>query len=319
MKRTVLAVGILALVVGVSPASAGRATALPARSGHLAGTTTITWTGKSAISLTVPRRALLRGSDAELVVQGGSYAFVRIVGNPRTSCDPAIGPYCYVTSFSYLRGLHAPPNSTMHARSHWTITPDPSELHPPRIGVYLFTDGRATLTLRTNLPGRTTYLAAGRFRGQALRLPMACLPYPCGSGPASSNTVTFGGARYDLGRRGGWAEMVGVAATREEAEPANQLHGIGGCLFPNPLDPALSSDPADHPYGCDPVPTNESQAYPTLVGEVNGAPGFRNAHGAMLYWTAARGQQYVGYRATSAGAAPAQVDAYGMWFNLGIT
>lgn len=316
MKRTALVAGTLALVAGVP--SAGAAPPPPARSGRLAGTTTIAWRGNAAIMLDVPRRALLRDADADLVVAGGTYAFVRIVGNPQPSCDPAIGPFCLATSLTFLRGLHDPPTNGTHARSHWTVTPDPAALETPRVGVYLFTDGRATLTLRTNLAGRASYVANGRFRGRAVRLPQSCLPDPCGSAPLASNSVTYGGAAYDLGARGGWAEMVGVAATARREDPDNQLHGIGGCLFPNPADPGLSARPADHPYGCDPVPANSSQAYPTVIGEVNGSPSLANARGAMLYWTAARGPQYVGYRAKSAGAAAARVDAYGIWFNLGI-
>lgn len=318
MRRTALAAGILALVANVPSAGAVPSPATVARAGRLAGTTTISWAGNSAISLDVSRRALLQDADADLVVHGGSYAFVRIVGNPTSTCDPAIGPYCLATSLTFLRGLHDPPISGTHARSHWTVTPDPAAIDKPRVGVYLFTDGRATLTLRSNLPGRTSYVAAGRFRGQAIRLPQACMPSPCGTSAHSSNAVTYGGATYDLGVRGGWAEMVGVASNADRTRSENQLHGIGGCLFPNPSDPTLSADPADHQYGCDPVPANASQAYPTAIGEVNGSPSFGNARAAMLYWTAARGRQYIGYRAKSAGALAARVDAYGIWFNLGI-
>lgn len=303
----------------VAPAHAA-APPLAAR-GVLGAETTLTWSGAAAIRLAVPKETAYRDRDVDLLVSGATFAFVRLMAPYLPGCPDHLGPRCDTDRVSWVHGDHDngaydgfPPS-----RRHTALIGIPATIRAPHLDVFLFTDGRATLTIRTTtLRGRTAYRPNARFRGHAGVIPHACVPLGCGDATGRGNGYTYGGMTYDL-QGEGWAEFYVHSRTDPGGATlpnnGNQPRSVAGCLYPSPDRPAASADPAHHPYGCgdttDPVAGGKTIA----VGHGSGT-GAGSGRGSNDPWSGARGKQYIGFQAADAGPGPSRSIAYGIWFRF---
>ena len=308
---------VIAVVVLFGTTTAVAAPERGAKTGRLAGTTVVSFQGNTGIRLTTPPTRL-RGEDVELRMESGSYAFVRLVQPDEPTCDASIGPRCKAFQFDWVAGYTTeiyegfPPE-----HRHMASVSDPPSIVGPTLDLYLFTDGVGELTIRTHLPGRTAYRAAGRVTGRVAPLPVQCA---LGCGPSDTTTLRHAGLEYDLGVQG-WAGVLVLSRNRKGVHSTGGFSGSEACLSPNPASPTASSAPGDHPYGCGLPPYQAPRQY------VDGAYGVMNiaanmaptsANGAMVWWTAAKGRQYLGGRAVATGVEARHIQVYAIAFRYGI-
>ena len=309
----------MALAIAGVLMSSTAAVAAPDRgskSGRLAGTTVVSFEGNTGIRLTTPR-TLLTGEDVDLRMKSGSYAFVRLVQPEEFDCPQEVGPRCKTFQFDWIRGFTTDARSVVPPeRQHMSIVTEPATIKGPVMDVYVFSDGVGELTIRTPLRGRTAYRAAGRVVGRAAPLPLQC---SIGCGSEDSTTLRHAGLEYDLGRQG-WAQVFVISRNRD-AGGENGFSGAEACLAPNPASPQASSKPADHPYGCGAPPYESQREYVEGAFGVVGIASTltpTSSIGAMVWWTAAKGRQYIGGRAVATGVEVRSIQVYAVAFRYGI-
>jgi hypothetical protein len=310
LKGTVAAV---ALAVAGAAAAPTAAAAPRVATGVLGAETTITWSGATAIRLAVSRATEYRDGDVDLTVSGATYAFVRLMAPYAPGCPADYGPRCATNRVSWVKGVHDTPvyAGRAPARRHDAAFGAPALIRPPYLLAYLFTDGRATLTIRTtSLRGRTAYRPATRVHGMAARLTTDCAPVGCVPGTGLSH----GGAAFDL-RGAGWSEVWAMHLSDPATASVPQVHTLTTCLYPHHHHPAASPDPADHPLGCDETsPGGAVTATTTHALNHAGTAPPSGGTGRNFPWSGASGLQYAGFQAVGAGPAPSDVLAYGVWF-----
>lgn len=314
-----LAMAVASATVSL-PAAAGQAP-LAASSTRLAGVTTITWQGTAGIRLQVPYPAELIDGDVDLYLRGGTYAFVRLLpshGDAR--CPADAGPYCDAWQFSLIRGLTDDPalGAAPTGRRHFSGTSLPPVWHDPRMDAYLFTDGRATLTMRFHrIPGGVARTASGRVRGTTRLVTRHCLPTPCAATPVGSQNLTYGGETHDVGKAG-WIDVVAFSADSSRRPTHDALRGVSACLRPNGLDPGAPAAATSYRFGC-----LRPEASPTDSGQraldAATAVGVLSSTARYFYWSGAHGPQYAGFSGQSFGATDAATQMYGTWFSYGIS
>lgn len=312
---------LAALVVTVTlPASAAMA-APPgtARGAALTNGLSLTWTGTRGFLLTVPARTQLPTYGARLRLRGGTYALVRWSRDctPRDSC-PLVGWLDYHRDMAPFTGGDAADGTDHDVRI------GDGGLAPGVHSFYLFTDGTATLTFDapSRPRGLRTMRPIGRVTGGVIAFTAACPTVGCTSRDGYGGRLRFGGAAVNVGRAG--ATDVSVGSFDRAAPPAAdypQPHPGRPCVYPAlPGDPT-STDPADHPFGCDVTGADAD----TLVRAVRGTAGLAaRALPHRAVWTtdgntAASGPVYLGFQAgTGHDLADPVVVAYGVWLTYGV-
>jgi hypothetical protein len=312
------ALATLLLISGV--ASAARPAPQPSAVGALRGTTTVSFSGSTGIRLTVARATTLKDADVDLTVTRGTYAFVRAIQPAESECDHSVGRYCMSYQFDWIKGFtdrvnsHVPPS-----RQHMAVGVDDGTVFGPTLDLYLFTDGQATVTFHTTLPGSNGLKAGGRVRSLVASLPLTCTT-PCTDPGGTASGVRHAGVAFDL-RGTGWAQSL-VLTRNRDASGDNQARGADACLYPNPASPSVPSDPSRYPAGCGLPPgpdprTNVDMAY----GAANLAEHFvlpSTANGAVVYWTEASGKQYIGGRSLVAASQASVIQVFSVMFRYGI-
>lgn len=318
-RFTTVVVALLAVAGGAATAPSEAAGPPRAARGVLGARTTLTWSGTAAIRLSVAHATRYADGDVDLVVRGGSYAFVRLMQPYQPGCPDQYGPRCATDRVNWIRGIHDQALAALpEGRRHEALFADPPVLPTPHLDVFLFTDGRATLTIRTtSLEGTTAYAPAARVHGRVQLLPTTCIPLDCGTPEGRTNGLAYGGAMFDLAGPG-WAEAYVMHRADDTSAPSSQLHGVAPCLYPNPSDKSAPADPADHPYGC----TDNRNSDSVRVATWATAAGFANSNPTAaavsqdLPWSGARGKQYIGFQALGAGPEASRTTAYGIWFRF---
>ena len=309
-----LAVAVLAAAVAAPPTHA----APRATRGRLTGDTTIVWSGTAGIVLDTKGTGSLPQKQMTLTVKGGSFAFVSMFADPQPkACDTeAPGAHCHGFHLALFPYAGEFVFDTRPGHDHMTKSPPSSNIVNRRLNVYLMTDGTATLRLRPNgYSGRSSYVAGGRIRGKAAKLPGSC-DIACGSTPVSE--FHAGGAVFDYGRAPG--HVITIAYTRADdmqgSGAANHPLSVRTCFYPNPFDPDASADPASYPHGCDgPTGADPLGATSGMVSSVTYGLGY------YASWNSAdrTGKQYVGFSAGAARLQEGVSAGYGVWFSYGIT
>lgn len=314
-----MAVALLALASGAAATPSSAATPPRAARGILGAQTTLTWSGTAAIRLSVAHATRYAGGDVDLIVRGGTYAFVRLMQPYQPGCPDEYGPRCATDRVNWLRGFHDKETGLPEGRRHEAAFAEPPVLPTPYLDVFLFTDGRATLTIRTtSLTGHTAYTPAARIHGKVSLLGATCIPLDCSTSQGRTDGAAYGGATYDLGGPG-WAEALVMHTADVPEDTKAEVQAVAPCLYPNPSDHTAPSDPAAHPYGC----TDTRNADAVKVSTWATAAGFANTANAQagavyedLPWSGATGKQYIGFQTVGAGPSPAHTAAYGIWFRF---
>jgi hypothetical protein len=284
----------------------------------LGARTTLSWTGTTAIRLSVAHATRYKDGDVDLVVRGGTYAFVRLMQPYQPGCPDMYGPRCATDRVNFLRGIHDREFPTFpESRRHDALFSEPPVLPAPYLDVILFTDGQATLTIRTtSLKGTTAYTPAAPVHGRVSLLTPTCVPLDCTTPYGRTNGVAYGGTAYDLGGPG-WAEAYVMHRVDDTTTAGNGLHGVAPCLYPNPSDHSAPADPTMHPLGCADNRNADSMKIATRATAAGfagtGVAGFVSVD---LPWSGAVGKQYIGFQAIGAGAAASHTAAYAIWFRF---
>lgn len=303
--------GLLVLVLAtVGPVPASGAGPTRAARGRLAGDTTVQWRGVAGIRLDTKPGGRLTERAITLDLRGGTYADVHLVPMPQpVGCVRDAGaPYCFSGAVRHFRPLAALEPDQRPGRANHYLLWDPPTLFAPRLDLYLFTDGVATLRIReTGYSGRTSYVANGRVRGKALTLPATCPGVDCGA-----SAVAGGGREF---RAGSHAFAIVLAYDLQPATLPAQPGTVRPCLYPNEYDGMASPRAADHPTGCDAVDTGSLDYART--GYVAGA---HVGPGVAVYYVErdVSGPRYAGFLAAGAAAPPARRGGWVVWFDYGI-
>jgi hypothetical protein len=322
-RLVTVAVALLALASGAAAAPSSAATPARAARGVLGARTTLTWTGATAIRLSVAHATRYQDGDVDLVVRGGTYAFVRLMQPYQPGCPDQYGPRCLTDRVNWIRGIDDKAYASFpEGRRHEAAFGEPPLVAAPYLDVILFTDGRATLTIRTtSLKGTTAYVPAAPVHGRVSLLGVTCVPLDCSTTQGRTNGAAYGGATYDLGGPG-WAEayvMHRIDDNDTMSAASNQVHGVAPCLYPNPNDHHAPADPAAHPFGCtdnrDPDAV-KTATWATAAGFASTTNPVSVAVAEDIPWSGAVGKQYIGFQAIGAGAAASHTAAYGIWFRF---
>lgn len=318
---------MLLAVALLAPLGSATAGVTPTGASALAGITTIHWTGNAKLMLKVPKKIHGFTEDRmRLFVSHGTYASVRIV-SPLSPLCPLAGepPHCSTIRLDYIADLVNRVNypTTGPGHDHLTELPfDPSYLDAGLTRFFLFTDGQATLEVRPpGLSSRASHTARDKFRGRAGRLPIRCASGMCT--PTSRDPLLFGGSTFDIGKSPGSVDLLVFSATHDVdlvpgVVPANQPHGLRQCIYPNfATAPKSSPNPADHPQGCDLVPTGTDDALDVATSTANETILAYPSVGVILSWRFAdvTGPRYAGWHVASAGPAPTIRSAYAVWYS----
>lgn len=294
----------------------------------LGSTTTVTAHRTAGLTAYLPADARLRGDVDHLVPsaisiarRGGTYAFVGL-SQPdvcRAIGDPVLKTCMVVHAYDF-GALHDHPQFGDEF-AYAAFAFDPPVLRKGRVDIYVVSDGDVTVTLRLNGVTGTRRLRANRpITAWMQRLPQNC-PAP------SCNRAGYGGVTHDVGSRGFVAsfatavrEVGGPAAGSSQApDPGTQF--ATSCIYPRSGGQPVSSDPKDHPTGCDLHPlgydADWTDHYSALSGSLSplGTGG-----GRARFDYAASGRVYVGYL----GGAQSTLNSnhahfgYGVWVREGI-
>lgn len=303
---------VAAVLVAAGTGTAAGAAAAPV----LTGRTTITSHGDGAIRLRVPSETMLTTGDVDLFTRGATYAFVRLLGPPRTDCPAYVGAHCDQKGVSWVRGFHDTRAYATRApgRRHQATLGIPPRVLTPYLDVYVFTDGDVTLTLYSELPGRGAYRTGRAPRHRVALLAPTCVPLGCASDAGRTNGVSYGGETFDL-QGDGWAEYFAVNRN-DDMDAGNQHHDVAGCLFPDGSFTAESPEARDHPLGCLATSRWDYAAWSAvnIAGAYGIGAGPTTGVSWNRLWTGAHGRQYIGFQATGAGPAPSRTTAYAIWF-----
>ncbi|HEV2888948.1 MAG TPA: hypothetical protein VGX28_01085 [Frankiaceae bacterium] len=318
-----LTAALLATASGAAVTPAHAASPPLAARGVLGAETTLTWSGAAAIRLSVAGPTGYRGGDVDLWVSGATFAFVRIMApHQPEDCPQTYGPRCLADRVNWVHGLHDSGafDSLPVSHRHDAFLAEPALLEAPHVDVYLFTDGKATLRIRTTtLRGHTAYRPGARFRGYAGEIPQTCVPFGCGDATGRSNGYTYGGQTFDL-QGAGWAEFYAINRADDRGtlpNNGNQPRSIAGCMFPNWRKPAASAEAKDHPYGCGDTSAPGDAEDAAVTAAMEHASGTSiGSNASNVPWSGAKGRQYIGFEAASAGPGPSRALAYGIWFRF---
>lgn len=319
MRRShaLLLPALLTLLLGAAPAAAAPA----AKRGTLTADTTIRWRGNAGIRLATNGGGALPRDAMSLFLVRGTFAFVVMLDDPQPpECrDGREVVHCHSFALLKVPGLDVP-YDVRPGGEFQDFSSRPPTIVGRHLDVYLFTDGEAMLRLRPErggYRGRSGYVAGGKVRGLARRLPSTCGTL-CHKSAATE--FAAGGATFDYGRRPGHVLTISVTNTPYKGDrvPSNHPQIETSCFYPNPFEPTASPEPGDHPYGCHLRPTDgENPQYP--VAEVVSAVDFGS--GAATMWRAGdrRGKVYAGFYAGYAWVEPTYNHGHAVWFNYGIS
>lgn len=311
-----LTTAILMVVTLVSAAQASEAT--PIEYPEIAGTTVIHGRGVTGVIVRVPKETSVGGHVGGFNLQlswsqGTSYAKVGFRTQlPPTSC----------VSICYEAGMWALPGSGDDSADAGGIR-DVSRFVPGLLEVYVITDGEVTLTAGfEGLSGTVEVTATGDVDGIVERVPAKCSPVP------SCANFAYGGIARQVGKEGrpGYGTIVAYADIPNRIPPTD-LPNQGStsalaCAYPSLQAPNGSTDPADHPYGCDTLASNpmgEDSGGNTLAFFGNGAQGFTRVQYSQGS-SQTQGPAYLGFmvEAMSPLVPPAKYGAFAEWVNSGI-
>jgi hypothetical protein len=319
--------GAFAVAAALVLASAAPAVAIT--SSHtpiMAATTVLTGVGVGQAVFDVPREVDLIPESFDLHVEGGTYAFVRLVTEHQYVGCPAFYPNCVDWTFFYVRDLQTvwfPPGVPVGpGQQNLHNIPNPASFLPTLMHAYILTDGRATLTIRAENPVGLDLSVTVRtdmpLHGKVARLQEHCI-VPCQPGAA----WVAAGDVFDMGSTPGFAASLAESYAENfwqyNQTPLNNngSYATGACFYPNPDNSHASPTPADHPLGCDPLPQQAADATSTVAGDANFALQVATLHtavGSMEAWDAAAGPVYAGGTASSVNTIPSTHEFYGIWF-----
>lgn len=227
---------------------------------EIAGTTTITFEGASAIRLRVPEDVSLTQRDFEFTLEGKA-AFGHLgpvdhpcrAGFPSDTSDP---PWCTDYGFRLMKDWVMSPN---------TIAPNVDTLRAGRADMYMVTDGRVTVTFRVpELDGEVSYEATGLVDGAIAEHPVEC----AAEALTGCDRQGWGGQQFASVSPPAIVGTMAFAQRPNNLPPTNDPSpgtvGVGSCIYPDDYNPGKSSDPDDHPRGCDPddnAPINFPSSY----------------------------------------------------------
>ena len=327
LAATLVALLSVGGVTNVAVASMG-STFASAPHAAMAGVTTLRWTGQAGIVFDIPPGTALEDGDVDLTTIGGSYTYVRLVPEvDDPNCPTTYGPRCDAWRFDWERDIYTLDtyDSTPAARRHFDGVSRPAVWRFPRMDAYLFTDGKATLTMRwRGLRGAQSIKPTGTFHGHTESVPVQCFPLGCSTSTGRSNGIMYGGDSFDLKGRG-WLDVTSIYTSDEPNSTSapvtnDQVHGQDYCFFPNPDQPAASPAATDHPFGCGAVPTSSADASDSALVLVNQTASSQLSvlTSFSTFWSGASGLQYAGFRADGAGPDPSHAAEYAVWFRYGI-
>jgi len=302
-----------ALALSAGTVTAAHAAPAPAK---LAAVTSFTATGSELGTIVVPTAVTLPVSGFHLTASRASYAVVRLIPTRQpATCPEATGARtCVFWQLTYLKSLDKP-NYFAGARAdqrffgYFPDYPNAGKLWPGPLRIEVLTDGLVSFSLKADGAGlaarnRVT-LRPSHFGVAQLLQPKCtiCL------GPVATYAM---GAQHAVGRHG----YVDVTAFELSAD--NDDNSATGCYYPNQSDPTASPQPSDHPDGCDTLPSDSNEAYPTAAATFNQAvesTALSISTGYEQWWGDASGPVYVGGAGRSVGAAPSSLVIFGLWIN----
>ena len=315
--RAVLLAAALAVLAAGAPGTAGPAP-VRAKHGTLTADTTIRWHGNAGIRLAAAGGTLSKESMS-LYLTGGTFAFVTIFDDPRECRTRTTRYHCRAFTLMKFPGSDEFPMQDGPGRGHFAMVPDPPTVVGRHLDVYLFTDGEATLRLRPGgYRGRSSYVASGKVRGLARRLPGSCADL-CERTPATE--AAAGGAAYDFGNRPGHLVTVAFSHTPGDVDhlPSNHPMAVRSCVYPSIFQPDASPSPADHPHGCDAVPRDTGDAATVATEGANSVSVTMSGWARSWYVSDRRGRLYAGFSAARAWVERGYTHGHAVWFNYGIT
>jgi hypothetical protein len=331
-RRTTGPVIVAALAVLAALLTAPAAVqAQPVGAPELAGTTTITFDGTSAMQVRLPAPVTLTRESFEITLEGATGAFALL--SPRNL--PPAGPYRCRSSFPEQNDGDGPGEEwcqdySVVVADGWFFSPyvfmdhNHTVVSSEVLDMSVVTDGVLTLTIRApELEGEARYAATGHVDGGFVELPRNC---PAAALTGCDNTG-FGGHTFDDVTP---EARVGTIAFAERpnrldapAEPITPgFHNVGACVYPSARQPEASSDADDYPFGCDPLDPEFGRGY-AVIGLTQAGLGVTYGYLRAEY-VAEPGPRYVGYAANQYETAalvgqPGLYGAYGHWVGREIT
>jgi hypothetical protein len=189
-----------------------------------------------------------------------------------------------------------------------------------RWDVYIVTDGTVTVEMAfEGLAGSAEYVADTPIDARFEALPRNC---PDWAGDCES--MGYGGATYSVGEHGlvgsfGYAEQAGEPIAPVVGPEETGTISIASCVSPGLRDRGGSSDPADHPEGCQFGTDGAGSSY--LYNYVTRVPPGASGYGSFEWDVGAKGEVYAGYRGHAFNPVfpdATYYGAFGVWITLGI-
>lgn len=299
----------LLLLVMVVAATVGAAQSSSAEIPEAAATTTIHADGTAGIRLRLPQAARLGAGDVEFDLKGLPAAYVAVVpeGLCRRSLDDSES---WCPEYAELAVADSQSGGTPFVTSN-----DPN-LPAGIIDIYVVADGPITLTASFgHLEGTAEYTATAAIRGEVAEVPIR----RCDAGDCD---VAVGGLRFDDIGEEGSVIVSGYANVDRDMTDGQGIPSVGSrsvvtCLSADSdVGGDGSSDPEDHPDGCETRPSTTSERW--RMNAVNywaNSVGIGNEYGYAVFRGQHSGSIYAGFRAheVSAGQLVGQEGDFAAW------
>lgn len=290
-------------------ASLGVASGSSSEVPEAAATTTIHADGTAGIRLELPQAARLGRNDVEFDLKGLPAAHVAMVpdGLCRSSVDD-LESWC--PEYAALVIADAQSGGGRFATSN-----DPN-LPAGIIDVYVVADGPISFTASFGgLEGTAEYTATAQIRGEVAEVPVR----RCDLGDCD---LAVGGLRFDDVGDEGSVMVTGYANVDRDVTDGQGIPSVGNrsvvtCLSSDSdVGGGGSSDPEDHPQGCDTLPSTTSDRW--RMNAVNywaNSVGIGSEYGFAVLRAQHSGSIYAGFRAheISTGQAIGQEGDFAAW------
>lgn len=263
--------------------------------------------GVSAIALSVPAATTYTEADFNVATDGAFGMF--LVRRPRDLVGADVVPGFDECDFCYSAyGVASRSGGYLWARTYEYFSPQ--EPMPPGIHEFYFaTLAPLTLVVRFDeAGGESEFHAGGVADGEVADLPSSC--------PAlSSCPVEFGGATRRAGVSRPGLVLLETYTEPTQAAPNPTLASAVGCIYSD--SEGRSTNPADHPLGCDYLPSADDPAGEGTSEARTRAVAFAQ-HLSHQYIARSRGDTYLGFTARSLSTTAAPAGAWGVWLTAGI-
>lgn len=288
--------------------------------------TTVSWTGIAGVYLDLPSRpepgpvavrtSITLGQDTDVAITA--------IADHDGCADLPGGE----DGWECLRVLSA------HSAAELEPDVDDRQLNAPAadggaLGLYLVADGPATITITLTdddlpaMPESTSITATGTIDAVLEQL-------PCTAAVLCGDEIAYGGATHHLDPDRHAGAIVYATASISWTNPSPQPNPIGvnavrGCIYPQRFFPGYSTDPADHPQGCETLSaSNPNNSASSLLGLALGVarPNQTETHFFHSGSPAPDGSHYVGFQGQVLDpddvADERRIAAWGVWLHEGI-